>query len=205
MLLTVDKSLDLLNIPKAKFKVAGSLSEAKSAAKSFKLPVVLKLVSPKVIHKTDKGGVVIARSNSELVETSKRFLKKGNVLVQEHISGVEFFLGIKDDPVFGHVLLAGLGGIFVEVYKDVAFRVCPISKADAKSMLDELKGRALLEGARGMKPVDMSKLVDAMVAVSRLPDEVAGLKELDVNPLFVSHNGVKAVDARIVLKGAKFK
>jgi len=121
------------------------------------------------------------------------------VLVQEHVSGVEAFLGIKNDPTFGHVLLAGIGGIFVEVYKDIAFRVCPITKKDAESMLDELKGKALLEGVRGMK-VNRKSLLDAMVKLSELPTKIPKLEELDVNPFFVNSKEGVAVDARLVLR-----
>lgn len=200
MMLTVDESLKRLNIPTAKFKVASSVAEVERAVKAFGLPVVLKLVSPKVIHKTEKGGVIIADSAKTVKETAQKFLKKGDVLVQEHVSGVEMFLGIKNDPTFGHVLLAGIGGIFVEVYKDVSFRVCPITRKDAQEMLDELKGAAILKGVRGKKPVDKKKLIDAMTELSKLPETMPGLEELDVNPLFANDKGVKAVDARIELK-----
>jgi len=110
------------------------------------------------------------------------------------------FLGIKNDPTFGHVLLAGIGGIFVEVFKDIAFRVCPITRKDAEQMLAELKGRALLKGVRGQKPVNEKALIDSMISLSKLPDKIAGLEELDVNPFFISDKGGKAADARLVLK-----
>ena len=200
MTLTVDASLNKLNIPVAKHHVASSSSEVEKYAKSYGFPVVLKLISPKAIHKTEVGGVKIVHNLNELHETTNKFLKKGKILIQEHCSGVEMFLGIKNDPTFGHVLLAGIGGIFVEVFKDIAFRVCPITRKDAEQMLAELKGRALLKGVRGQKPVNEKALIDSMIALSKLPDKIAGLEELDVNPFFINDKGGKAADARLVLK-----
>lgn len=200
MMLSLDDALNKLNIPVAKFELADSLQKVERAQKKFGFPCVLKLVSPKVIHKTEEGGVKVVHDLSELRETATYFLKKGKVLVQEKCDGVELFLGIKNDFSFGHVLLAGVGGIFVEVYRDVSFRVCPISKKDAEQMLDELKGKKLLEGIRGMKPVNRKALIDAMVSISKLPEQVKSLEELDVNPLFANDKGVVAVDARIVLR-----
>jgi len=199
VILSLDDALNRINIPIAKFELADSLQKVERAQKKFGFPCVLKLVSPKVVHKTEEGGVKIVHDPSELKETANSFLKKGKVLVQEKCDGVELFLGIKNDPSFGHILLAGIGGIFVEVYKDISFRVCPISKKDAEQMLDELKGKKLLEGIRGMKPVNRKALVDAMVSLSHLPKKIKGLEELDVNPLFANEKEVVAVDARIVL------
>jgi len=200
MMLSLDDALNKLNIPIAKFELADSLQKVERAQKKFGFPCVLKLVSPKVIHKTEEGGVKIVHSPAELNETANSFLKRGKVLVQEKCDGIELFLGIKNDPSFGHVLLAGIGGIFVEIYKDVSFRVCPISKKDAEQMLDELKGKKLLEGIRGIKPVNRKALIDAMVSVSKLPEQIKGLEELDINPLFSNEKESVAVDARIVLK-----
>ncbi|VVB81682.1 Acetate--CoA ligase [ADP-forming] I subunit beta [uncultured archaeon] len=196
-----DEALSKLNIPAAKFEVADSLKTVERIAKGLGFPVVLKLLSPEVVHKTEAGGVKIVHDLAELRETASRFLEQGKVLVMEHCSGVEMFLGIKKDPTFGHVLLAGVGGIFVEVYKDIAFRVCPINGRDAELMLGELRGKALLEGIRGQKPVNMKALVDAMVRLSKLPEKLPNLEELDINPLFVNEKDAKAADARIVLKG----
>ncbi len=199
-MLTVDESLKKLNIPVADFSVASNIKEAGFLANKYKFPVVLKLISSKIIHKTDVGGVKIVKDKKEFINTAKKFLKKGRLLVQKQVDGVEFFLGIKKDASFGHVLLAGLGGIFVEVYKDISFRVCPITKKDAREMLDELKGRALLEGIRGRKPVNKNKLIDVMVKLSHLPEKLPGIQELDINPLFVNDKDVKAVDARLELR-----
>jgi len=199
MLLTVDESLKKLNIPVAQHHLAASMKDVERLAKKYGYPLVLKVVSPKIIHKTEAGGVKIVHHRDELFATASDFLKKGKILVQEHCSGVEMFLGIKKDPTFGHVLLAGIGGIFVEVYKDISFRVCPITKNDAEHMLDELHGKAILRGVRGQKPVNRKALVDAMVKLSELPRKLPKMEELDVNPFFVNEKDGKAVDARIVL------
>lgn len=196
-----DEALSMLNIPVAKFEVFDSLNSIERVAKSYGFPVVLKLLSPEVVHKTEAGGVKVVHDLAELRKTASAFLARGKVLVMEHCSGVEIFLGIKKDATFGHVLLAGVGGIFVEVYKDVAFRVCPVNARDAEFMLAELRGKALLQGVRGQKPVNMKALIDAMVRLSKLPEKYPALEELDVNPLFVNDKDVKAADARFVLKG----
>jgi len=198
MMLTVDESLKKLNIPTAKQQLVDSVEKAEKIAKKFGFPVVLKLVSPKIIHKTEEGAVKIVHRFDDVHDTVKTFLKKGKVLVQEHVPGVEMFLGIKKDPTFGHVLLAGMGGIFVEVYKDISFRVCPITKADAEEMLDELKGKKILEGIRGQKAVNRKALIDAMVKLSQLPKKLPKIQELDVNPFFINQKEGKAVDARIM-------
>jgi len=200
MMLTIDESFKKLNIPVARHKLAASLVEVESAAKKFKLPVVLKLVSRDVIHKTEAGGVVVADSLAKAKEHARQLLKRGDVLVQEYCEGAEFFLGLKADPTFGHVLLAGMGGIFVEVYNDIAFRVCPITRKDAKEMLQELKGRALLEGVRGQEPVNEKALIDAMVELSKLPKKMPAIQELDINPFFINKKEGKAADARILLR-----
>jgi len=200
MILTVDESLDRLNISVAKHHIASSLADVERHSRKYGFPVVLKLISPKAIHKTEVGGVKIVHDLAELRQTAAKFLEQGKVLIQEHCSGVEMFLGLKNDPSFGHVLLAGIGGIYVEVYKDVSFRVCPISGSDAEKMLEELKGKALLKGVRGQKPVKTKALIDAMVSLSKLPEKIRNLEELDVNPFFINDKEGKAVDARLVLR-----
>ncbi|RJQ22087.1 ATP-grasp domain-containing protein [Candidatus Woesearchaeota archaeon] len=196
----LDEALKSLNVPTADFHVAKTVKDAERFAKKLGFPCVLKLVSKKVSHKTEAGGVVIARDLAQVREAAARFTKEGSVLVQEFCDGVEMFIGIKKDQTFGHVLLTGIGGIFVEVYKDVAFRVCPITKRDAESMLDELKGKALLAGVRGKKPVNRAALIDAMVKLSELPRKMPNIEELDVNPFIVGEKQGVAVDARFVLK-----
>lgn len=199
----LDEALSKLNISTAKFVVCDSLKRAERAVKEFGFPVVLKLISKDAVHKTEKGGVKLCHSLADVRESASKYLDSGKVLVQEYVEGVEFFIGIKKDPAFGPVLLAGVGGIFVEVFKDVSFRVCPIDKRDAEEMLSELKGKALLDGIRGKKPVNKKALIDAMAKLSALPQSMPNLVELDVNPIIINDKELKAVDARFVLEDRK--
>ncbi|PIN74913.1 hypothetical protein COV18_05250 [Candidatus Woesearchaeota archaeon CG10_big_fil_rev_8_21_14_0_10_37_12] len=191
------ESLKLLNISVATYAVINSFSAFEKHVNKLSFPIVLKISSPKIIHKTEQKAVYVAYTKEEALKTAKEFLKKGQLVVQEYVSGVEFFLGIKKDASFGHVLLAGIGGIFVEVYKDISTRVCPITKKDAEEMLDELKGKKLLDGFRG-KTVNKKLLVDSMVQLSKLPNKHPEIEELDVNPFMLGKTN-KAVDARIVV------
>ena len=196
------EALKMVNIPVAKFKVAGSAREAQVLAKFFGFPCVLKVLSDKISHKTEVNGVRIVHDEKELVSAAKDLEKMGDILVQEYVKGIEVFLGLKYDDTFGHVVLAGLGGIFVEILKDISFRVCPVTQKDAKEMIEDLKGKALLRGARG-KTVDELAVIDAIVELSHLPKKYPNILELDINPFMVAAKGGKVVDARVVLKNEK--
>jgi acetate---CoA ligase (ADP-forming) len=159
------------------------------------------------LHKSDIGGVEVVRNREELEEKyhklfsiakKKRFILNG-ILVQEYIEGQQLIIGIQNDATFGHVIMFGLGGIFVEVLKDVSFRVCPITYDDAQSMIDELKGKAILDGVRGQQPVNQRALIEALVTCSTIPDKHPELQELDINPFILNHRRGKVVDARITL------
>lgn len=195
----LDEALKMVNIPTAKFVVATTQADAIKKAKPFGFPCVLKVISDKISHKTEANGVRIVRNEQELRDAAKDLAKMGNILIQEYIDGVEVFLGIKYDETFGHVILAGLGGIFVEVLKDVSFRVCPVTQKDAREMIGELKGKALLQGARGRK-VSEKAVIDAIVKLSQLPKKHENIQELDINPFMVNEKVGKAVDARIVFQ-----
>ncbi len=183
--------------PLAKHIVAKNAEEAKKFVKNY--PVVLKALSPKIIHKTDKGAVQIVYSPEQLTKTFANLKKLApQIFVQEFVKGNEFILGLKKDPTFGHVVIAGIGGIYVEVYKDVSFRVCPITNKDAESMLDDLKGKDIFT-ARGKK-LKKQALIDALVKLSKLPQKQPKISELDVNPFILSEQEGKIVDARVVLE-----
>ena len=179
------------------------VDRAVSFAEGVGYPVVLKAVSDKIVHKTDAGAVVLGVSSQEdlihhFYALQKRF--DAPILVQKQISGVELFLGGKQDPQFGPVVLFGLGGIFVEVYKDVSARVAPFSPEEARSMFEDLKGRKILEGARGFR-VNTDELAKIISEFSRFLAEHPEFKEVDVNPIFATRDGIFAVDARIVSRG----
>ena len=119
-------------------------------------------------------------------------------MVQKDIEGKQVIVGIKKDPTFGHALLFGLGGIFVETIKDVSFRVCPVTNNDVKEMMEEIQGYSLLTGLRGEKPVNLDKIRKILLKLCTLDKKHKNIEELDINPLIVNHNDVEIVDARIL-------
>ena len=189
-----------------------SATQAVQAAKSIGYPIVMKVSSPDLTHKSDLGlvriGVGTAREvrtvYDELMRKARRAGGKrariDGVLVSETVSGgVETVVGVSHDPLFGPVVMVGLGGVFVEVLRDVTFRVPPFSGDEAGRMVRELQGYPLLEGARGQKPVDVDALVDVIMNVQRLAMDLAGdVRELDINPLIVRPRGAVALDALVV-------
>ena len=172
--------------------------------------MALKVISPQAVHKTEIGGVAlglgdaaaVARAAEEMaarLERDRPGARLDGFTVQEMVSGLEFFVGLRDDPQFGPVIVAGLGGIHVEVLRDLAFRLLPIDEAEAREMLDSLRGRALLNAFRGQPPRDVDALVGAMLAAG---DVFLGVRDrladIEINPLFVlaEGKGVRAVDIR---------
>ena len=194
-----------------KERVTSSASEAAKAAKKIGYPVVMKIVSPDILHKSDLGLVAVGvpdeddarRTYKRLVATAKEAMPKASidgVLVAEMVRGVETVVGIAHDDLFGPVVMFGLGGVLVEVLHDVTFRVPPFTARDATSMLDELRGCALLRGVRGRPAADRAALVDVLIKMQRiavdLSDEVA---EVDINPLVAGPHAAVAADALVVL------
>ncbi|MFC2174603.1 acetate--CoA ligase family protein [archaeon] len=197
--------LDKYGIPTARFAVAKNADSAAKAAKKIGYPVAIKVDSPDIVHKTDRGVVASGITNEkELRAAVKRVMKRAgkakakSIIVQEHCSGKEVIIGGATDPQFGDVVLFGLGGIFVEVLKDFSIRVTPITKMDAEAMVEELRGYPLLAGVRGEEPVDIPTIVSTIVKVSRMLENEPKIKELDINPLFVDAKGVRAADVRVI-------
>jgi len=199
-------------IPVTKFKVASNEKQAAEYADEIGYPVVLKIVSPDVIHKSDAGGVMVnLKTPSDVQNAYKKILenvKKYNanakivgVLVQEMApQSTETIVGAIKDPQFGPTIMFGLGGIFVEVLKDVNFRIAPITAGDAKEMITQLKAYPLLKGFRNTPPADIDALVAILVSTSRLVMDNPEIKELDLNPVLAYQSGAKTVDARIILE-----
>ena len=199
-------------IPVTKFKVATSVEEAVKFAEGIGYPVVLKIVSPEVIHKFDVGGVVLNLKNaSEVKDAYDRIIKSVKkhkpeakivgVLVQEMApASTEVIVGATKDPQFGPALMFGLGGIFVEVLKDVTFRIAPITEDDAKEMITEVKAYPILKGFRGQPPADIAAIANILLSTSKLVMEHPEIKELDLNPIIVYEKGAKTVDARVILE-----
>ena len=215
--LTEIESKELLKeagIPIVESRLAQTKTEAVSLSKKMGFPVVLKIVSPDVIHKSDSGGVKLGMSSaaqvgkaySEILAAVKKHHPKakiGGVSVQKMARpGVEVIIGMTKDAQFGPVLMFGLGGILVEVLKDVSFRIVPLTKRDAHEMIKEIKGYPLLEGYRGQEPADIPFLEDLMLKVSDFVDKHPEIKELDLNPIFAYKNKAVAVDARVILEPA---
>jgi len=193
-------------------KLAKTRDEAISLSKEIGFPVVLKIVSPDVLHKTDAGGVklglddeeAVGKAFDEIISAIKKNEPSANihgVSVQNMARpGVEVIIGMSKDPQFGPVLMFGLGGILVEVLKDVSFRIVPLTKRDAREMIKEIKGYPILEGYRGQEPSNVAVLEDYLLKVSNFVDGRPEIKELDINPIFAYSDGAVAVDARVILE-----
>jgi acyl-CoA synthetase (NDP forming) len=214
-LLTEVESKELLKkagIPVVEAKLAQSKKEAISLSKEMGFPVVLKISSSDVVHKSDSGGVKLGLTNatqvgkaySEIISSVKQAYPEAQiqgVSVQPMApSGVEVIVGMSKDPQFGPVLMFGLGGILVEVLKDVSFRIVPVTERDAREMIREIKGYPILEGYRGQKPASISALEKLIVKVSQFVEKNPQIKELDLNPIFAYPDKAVAVDARIILE-----
>lgn len=199
-----------ISVPK--FQLATNEKEAAKIADETGYPIVMKIVSPEIIHKSDAGGVKVNLKNSaEVVEAfktivtnAKKYNSKANiigVLVQEMApNGTEVIVGAIKDPQFGQTLMFGLGGIFVELLKDVNFRVAPINLDDAKEMITGLKAYPLLNGYRNMPAVDIDAIAQILVSTSKLVMDYPEIKELDLNPVMAYVKGAATVDARIILE-----
>jgi len=196
--------------------VVQDANEAERACGKLNPPLALKVISPDILHKSDAGGVKTGLISATEVGEAVRAMMKlpaieraridGFLLEEMAPAGQEVVVGGLRDPQFGPMVMVGLGGIFVEVLADVSFRICPITRVDAGEMLDELKGAALLRGARGRKPVSREVIVDVLLKIGGegglLMTHAQDIAEADVNPLIVSEHGAVAVDARFVLTKA---
>ncbi len=194
------KVLKKYKVPTAGFVKVSSAGQLKQAAEKVGFPLVMKIVSEKHSHKTDVGGVAVGLKSPE--EVAKAYSRLGKlskeVLLQEQTSGTEVIIGVKRDRVFGPTIMFGMGGVFVEIYKDVSFRLCPVDKKAALGMIEETKASKILKGFRGKPAADIGKLAELIVKVSGLAVAEKGLVELDINPVMAGDNAI-AVDARVVL------
>lgn len=207
-------------IPIPAYATAASADEAVKKSKEIGFPVVLKILSKDILHKSDAGGVKINLKSedevrnafNEIIENAKKYgSKKGievdlsrGVFISDFAEmGTEIIVGVTKDPQFGHAIMVGLGGIFVEVLKDVSFRLIPFTESDAKEALSELKAYKILEGVRGEGPRDIDALIKVMMGISKMVQENPEITELDCNPSFVYEKGKGAlvVDARILIDG----
>jgi len=191
MVLLGDRGFKLLRkygIPVAPYKIVKSTSE-------LTYPIVLKAISEKLMHKTEAGAVKICYSKKTAREFFEKF-RNCQIIAQKLVHGYEVAFGIKKDPTFGHVLMFGLGGVAIEIYRDVVFRVCPVRRSDVRAMIREVKGHPLLAGARGPK-ANLRLLENVGLALCKLAVE-QNIRELDVNPFIIGEKDGFAVDVRIL-------
>ena len=202
-----------IRVPEA--ELASDIDAAKEIAKRIGYPLVLKIVSPNILHKTDVGGVRVGIENEKELEEAyddilfhvKRYMPDVNIrgiLIQEFIRDKkETIIGMSEDPQFGPMIMFGLGGIYVEALKDVAFRIAPLSRHEAREMIEEVKTVSLLKGTRGEDPSDIESIIEIMLKVSQLVMDFPEIVEMDINPLFVKKQGEGSIagDVRIRIGG----
>jgi acyl-CoA synthetase (NDP forming) len=201
----------LYGMPITAIEVTKTEDDAVKAAKKMGFPIVLKIVSPQVLHKSDAGGVIVGINDENGIREGYQKIisnisknvptaKIEGILVQEMApKSTEVIIGSTNDPTFGTTIMFGLGGIFVEILKDVSFRLVPITKTDAEEMIEEIKAKKILEGARGMPKADKETIVNTLLATSKMLMECPEIKELDINPVLVYEKGARIVDARVIL------
>jgi acyl-CoA synthetase (NDP forming) len=198
-------------VPATAATLATTRGDAQSQADKMGYPVVLKVVSPDIAHKSDVGGVKLNLADNTAVGAAFDDIMKSakaaepnariaGVSVQQMAKpGTEVIVGMTTDPQFGPVMMFGLGGIMVEVLKDVSFRLVPLTDRDAGQMIDEIKGKPILDGVRGQPPADIAALRSTIVKVAEFVEKHPEVRELDLNPVFAYPDGALAVDARIVI------
>ncbi|MCL0038965.1 acetate--CoA ligase family protein [Dehalococcoidia bacterium] len=193
-------------------RLARTKKEAISIAREMGFPVALKIVSPDIIHKSDCGGVklglnnvaAVGRAYSEIMASIKQKGPEAKIfgvsIQRMSPAGVEVIMGMSKDAQFGPVLMFGLGGVFVEVLKDVSFRIVPIARRDASQMIREIKGYPVLQGYRGQEPADITALENTLLRLSSFIEGTPEIRELDLNPVFAYAHGAIAADARVILE-----
>jgi acyl-CoA synthetase (NDP forming) len=193
-------------------RLASSQKEAIALSAQIGFPVVMKIASPDISHKSDAGGVRVGLKNKmevgkayrEIMASARQMYPAADI---EGVSvqrlarpGIEIIMGMFQDAQFGPVLMFGLGGILVEVLKDVSFRIVPLAPRDAREMIEEIKGYPLLQGYRGQEPADIPYLEEMLLRISDFVEQTPEIKEIDLNPIFAYRDGAVVVDARIVLE-----
>ncbi len=196
------KILDRYNLPYLPTFLVASKREAISKGEDIGYPLVAKISSTKYTHKTEIDGVIKdIKNRKELEEAYTKLVKIDSIegiLIQKRGKGIELVIGAKRDNLFGPVVMFGIGGVFVEIFKDTSFRIAPIKKSDAISMIREIKGEKIFHGFRGLAPVNKNMIVDLLIKVSDMITKEE-IKELDLNPLFADEKNIQISDARIVV------
>ncbi len=203
--------LSAYNFPLVKSRAVQKIAEIKEAVKYVGGLAAIKIISPDILHKSEVGGIILnvtpenaEKKFVELYDTVQKHAPKAvleGALVSEMITahGAEFILGASREPSLGTMIMVGLGGIYVEIFKDVAFGINPLSLEDIEGMIDQLKAKKILEGARGSNPLDRDALISCIARLSQLLIDFPEIKELDINPLLITEKGAKVLDARIII------
>jgi len=209
MLLDIEKTIDLLKrykIPVLKTEAVRSRKEAMAFAEKFGYPVVLKVFAPDILHRTERRLVKVDIKDKE--ELNKAFgeitknsskIKDKKILIQKMGKGLQVICGMKRDPTFGSVLMFGLGGVFVEVLKDVTFGIAPLTKNEAMGMIKKIKGYEILKGYRGGVSANLEKISELLTNLSKLAEEREDIKGVDLNPVFVDEKTIKVADPKIIV------
>jgi len=208
-ILSFEETKRLLNkykLPFCRTEIFNSKEKALAFAEKLGFPVVLKVHAQKIFHKSEIGGVKTNILNKEEFDVAWEEIKVNvegknieGILVQEMLKGNEVALGMNRDPQFGPVILFGLGGIFIEIIKDVSFRIAPINKEEALAMIKEIKGFKILEGARGRKKVDINKIAEIIVELSNLSMKEEQIQSIDFNPVMISESRACIADVRLII------
>jgi len=201
--------LEAYGVSVPRHRVVSSAEQAEVAAAELGYPVVAKIVSPDILHKTEIGGVLLNLNDAaavraayrQIVERSRqaRAALRGVLISSMAPPGIEVIAGLTQDAQFGPVVMFGLGGIFVEVYRDVSFRLIPLTEPDAAAMIREIKAFPVLQGVRAGRSTDLKALADLLLTVSRMAEENPEIAEMDLNPIIVYEEGLSVVDARVLL------
>ncbi|MGH7472746.1 MAG: acetate--CoA ligase family protein [Candidatus Methylomirabilales bacterium] len=201
--------LEAYGVSVPRHRVVNSAEQAEVAAAELGYPVVAKMVSPDILHKTEVGGVLLNLNDAaavraayrQIVERSRqaRAALRGVLISRMAPPGTEVIAGLTQDAQFGPVVMFGLGGIFVEVYRDVSFRLIPLTEPDAAAMIREIKASPVLQGVRGGRSADLKALADLLLTLSRMAEENPEIAEMDLNPIIVYEEGLSVVDARVLL------
>lgn len=195
--------LKVYSIRTTNYKLVNKIEDLENLGLRF--PVALKVCSSNILHKTDVGGVKLNINDMEELKKSfkefrKKFPKENLLVDQMEEKGVEIIVGLIQDPTFGLSIMCGIGGIFTELYKDVTFRIVPIERSDAEEMIEEIKGKKLLEGFRNI-PANKQLVIDLLVKVSKIGEELIDrIDQMDLNPIFVYEDDICVVDAKLILK-----
>ncbi|HUV24643.1 MAG TPA: acetate--CoA ligase family protein [Methanomassiliicoccales archaeon] len=201
--------LEEYGVKVAPWALCDSAKTAVEEADRIGYPVVMKVVSPQIVHKTEFGAVKVNISSPQKVEEAyfqlmgsaldHEGVEVTGILVSKMLKGLEIIVGSTRDPQFGPLLMFGLGGVFVEVFKDVSYRIAPLEEIDVDEMLSELKGNKLIHGFRGMEGVNIEDLKRVLISISTLLTDLQDIAEMDLNPIFGNSTGVRVADARIIL------